>query len=79
MRSTERTCGHDGGAGAGEAGDAMDAGDLQGFGEAHRRQNSGELSRQHSREVLTLAGWAHFYLLSGGTLSHLASAFTCSR
>jgi hypothetical protein len=42
MGGATRACGDDGGAGAGEAGDAMDAGGLQRFGQAHRRQDGGQ-------------------------------------
>ena len=49
MRGATRARGDDGGAGAGEAGDAMDARGLQRFGESHRRQNGGQPTRQHRR------------------------------
>jgi hypothetical protein len=44
---------------AGEADHARDARGLQGFGQAHRRQNGGEATRQHPSEVLTIACTAH--------------------
>ena len=47
MRGAKRTRGDQGRAVAGEAGDAMDSGGLQGFGEGHRWYNRGETAGQH--------------------------------
>jgi hypothetical protein len=47
MGGATRACGDDGGAGAGEAGDAMDAGGLDGFGQRHGRQDGGETTGEH--------------------------------
>src|SRR5215813_8643821 len=49
MESAKRTGRHQGGAVAREAGDAMDACGLKGFGQGHRRQDSGEPAGQHRR------------------------------
>ena len=46
VRRTTRARGHQGGAGAGEAGDAVDAGGVEGFGQAHRRQDGDEAAGQ---------------------------------
>ncbi len=46
VRGPERARGDEGGAPTGEAGDAMDAGGLQGFCQAHRRQDGGEAPSQ---------------------------------
>jgi hypothetical protein len=40
VRRPEGTCAHDSGTCAGEAGDAVDAGAVEGFGEGHRRARS---------------------------------------
>jgi hypothetical protein len=47
MRGAKRTSRHQRGAVAGEAGDSMDACGLNGFGQAHRRQDGGESPCQH--------------------------------
>jgi hypothetical protein len=47
MRGAKRARGDQGGAGAGQAGDAVDAGGLQGFGQGHGGQDGGEPVRQH--------------------------------
>jgi hypothetical protein len=47
MGGTKGACRDDGGAVAGEAGDAMHPRGLQRFGETHHRQNSGQPARQH--------------------------------
>jgi hypothetical protein len=47
VRGAKRPPGDQGGAGAGEAGDAMNTGGFDGFGQAHRRQDGGQAARQH--------------------------------
>jgi hypothetical protein len=49
VRGATRPRGDHGGALAGEAGDAVEAGGLEGFGEAHRGQDGGEPARQPRR------------------------------
>src|SRR5262249_9706724 len=49
MGDTTRTGGDQGGAIASEAGDAVDARGLKGFGEGHGRQDGGESPGQHRR------------------------------
>jgi hypothetical protein len=41
-----RTCGDQGGAVTGEAGDVVDAGGVDGFGEGHRRQDEDDATGQ---------------------------------
>jgi hypothetical protein len=54
MRGATRAGRHHGGAVAREAGDAMDAGRLKGFGQGHRRQAGGEPPRQHRLALLLI-------------------------
>jgi hypothetical protein len=47
VRGATRAGGDDGGAIAGEAGDAVNARGFDGFGKSHIRQNGGQAVRQH--------------------------------
>ncbi len=49
MRGAEGAGGDDGGTPTRQASDAMDAGGLQGFHQAHRRQDGGQAPRQPRR------------------------------
>jgi hypothetical protein len=72
----KRASRHQRGAGAGEAGDAVDARRLNGLGEGHRREDGGEPACQHPGENPPRWGWAPVYRSSES--NHRGSAIFCT-